>query len=113
MIRHPRKKLDAHLAWIRTLPSLVRGEGPVQAAHVRYAEIRYGKRLTGMGEKPDDCWTVPLAAEVHRIQHTGSEREFWAKHGIDPLLIAALLWVNTGDDIAAESIIANARSTGR
>lgn len=109
MIRHPRKKAYAHLAWIRTLPSLVYDERIVEAAHIRYADILIGKRLTGMGEKPDDIWVVPLGVAAHRAQHSGSERAFWQRHGINPLIIAALLFVHSGDQAAGETIIRNAR----
>lgn len=115
MNRHPRRTSDKHLAFIRTLPSLVypHDPSPIEAAHVRYFEARYGKRLTGKAEKPDDCWAVPLGAAAHREQHSGSERAFWSRHDIDPLLVAALLWANTGDEQACRMIIANARSIGR
>lgn len=110
MSRHPRKKLDAHLAWIRTLPSLVRGLGPVEAAHIRYADAAYAKRLTGMAEKPHDMWTVPLAADAHREQHSGSERAFWQRQHINPLVVAAFLWLHSGDDEAGALIIQNSRA---
>jgi hypothetical protein len=29
---------------------------------------------------------------MHREQHAGSEREFWASHTIDPHLVALALW---------------------
>ncbi len=109
-MRHPRRKSEKHLAWLRTLPSLVRGEGPVEAAHIRYADFQRGKRQTGMGEKPDDMWAVPLAASAHRQQHSTSERRFWEAHGIDPILIAAFLWLHSGDNEAGRTIIANARA---
>jgi hypothetical protein len=93
--RHPRRKSEKHLAFIRSLPSLVYNDGTCEAAHIRYAEIMIGKRLTGMAEKPDDMWTVPLSSPAHREQHSMSERAFWARHGINPLIIAALLWTQS------------------
>ena len=110
MLRHPRKKLDAHLEFIRTLPSVIHGHGHVEAAHIRMGSPLYGKRLTGMAEKPDDMWVVPLASSVHLEQHRGSERNFWVKHGINPLILAALLWLHSGDEDAATTVIRNARS---
>lgn len=101
----PRVTASAHLAWVRTLPSLVPGSGPVEAAHVRYADRRYAKPITGMGQKPDDKWTVPLAHDVHMDQHASGERKWWADHGIDPLFVAALLWVHSGDEEAARIIM--------
>ncbi|TJW14332.1 MAG: DUF968 domain-containing protein [Mesorhizobium sp.] len=110
--KRPRKEDGAHLKWIRTLPCVVSGKRPVDAAHVRYADDAYGKRPTGGGEKPDDRWTVPLHRTLHTegpdAQHSGSERAFWAKHGIDPLRVALALYNVTGDDEQGELIIRNA-----
>lgn len=108
--RHPREKAAAHLAWLRTLPSLVPGLGPVEAAHIRYADLRYFKPITGMAEKPDDKFAVPLAAAAHRDQHAHGEREWWRNHGIDPCLIAALLWLHSGNYDAGVHIIRTARA---
>lgn len=110
MNRHPRKKIEAHLAWLRTLPSLVRGEGPVEAAHVRFAAIDLGKRYTGMAERPDDNWAVPLAASAHRKQHSMNERKFWMLEDIHPLFVASFLWACSGDDASGIQIITTARS---
>lgn len=111
--RQPRVQDRAHLAWIRTLPSVVPGREPVEAAHVRYADDRYGKRSVGTSLKPSDRWVVPLAADQHRRQHSMNEREFWESVGIDPVVIAALLYVHHGDDGAAHQVIRNARLISR
>jgi hypothetical protein len=104
--RRPRIEKPAHLAFIRTLPSLVPGSGPVEAAHIRYGDLTYGKDITGMGQKPSDCWTVPLAHDVHMEQHHfGNERDWWAQYGIDPLFVAALLWLHSGDHEAARTVM--------
>ena len=110
--RQPRQHAEAHLAWIRTLPSIVPGLEKVEAAHVRYQDPRYAKPSVGMAEKPDDKWVVPLAADQHRRQHSMSERSFWKERGIDPVFAAALLWVHTGNDEAAKQIIRNAKIVG-
>ena len=107
--RRPREHDDKHLAFIRTLPCVLTGKRPVEAAHVRYADPAYGKRETGKSEKPHDKWTVPLSPEKHREQHDMNEREFWARHGVDPLRVAAALWASTGDDETAEVILREAR----
>lgn len=108
--RRPRVECARHLVFVRQLPSLVRGTGPVEAAHIRYGELRYGKDPTGMGEKPSDKWVVPLAHNVHMDQHqSGGERDWWFAQGIDPILVAALLWASTGDFEAAERVISMAR----
>jgi hypothetical protein len=108
--RRPRQERASHLAFIRDLPSLVPGHGPVEAAHIRYADALFAKPIAGMQQKPSDCWTVPLAHAVHMSQHAaGNERQWWADEGIDPLIIAALLWLHSGDEEAGTTIIRNAR----
>lgn len=99
---------DAHLKWLRTLPCVISGERPVDAAHVKYADPVYGKRAVGMQEKPDDRWCLPLARRLHDDQHKGNEREFWARHGLDPLRIALALHACSGDDEQAEVILREA-----
>ncbi len=93
---------EKHLAFIRILPCLVTGSRYcVEAAHIRYSDSLWGKINPGIGRKPDDKWVVPLSAEMHRLgkeaQHNGNEREFWERHGIDPLPIARALWTVSGD----------------
>lgn len=111
--KRARKEEANHLAFIRELPCVICGEMPVHAAHIRYGAPHLGKRETGMGEKPDDRWTVPLAPRFHTdgpdAQHAGSERAFWERHGIDPLQIAMALWGISGDHDAARVILHNAR----
>ena len=82
----------------------------VEAAHIRFSDALYAKGIPGMQAKPSDAWTVPLAHDVHMAQHAfGDERLWWSERGINPLRIAALLFVHSGDDEAARIIIANAR----
>ena len=104
-----RQKSDGHLAFLRTLPCIVTGSRPVEAAHVRYGDARYGKYETGGGEKPHDRFAVPLSPEEHRKQHSMNERDYWTLAGIDPLHIASMLWINTGDEDACEQIIRQCR----
>lgn len=106
--RRPREHDDSHLRWLRTLPCVITGERPVEAAHIRYGSAVYGKRETGGAEKPADKWCVPLSIAKHREQHTMDEREFWARHGLDPLRIALALHANTGDDEQALVILREA-----
>lgn len=108
--KRPRVEDGAHLKFIRGLPCIVTGKRDrIEAAHIRYGEITYGKRETGSGQKPDDRWTIPLHADEHRLQHTMNEREYWNQKGIDPLKIAMLLYANTGDEEACEIVIREAR----
>ncbi len=89
-----RQEDAAHLGLIRKLPCLITGERErVEAAHIRMSDAAMGKRNAGIGQKPDDCWVVPLAASKHREQHAdGNEAWFWERHGINPLLVAQQLY---------------------
>lgn len=114
--KRPRIHHDDYLVFVRSLPCVVCGSlTNVQAAHIRYANLYAGKAMTG-ARKPDDVWVVPLCAEHHVFgkdaQHAGpSERGWWNGHNIDPLYVAALLWVHfTHDDrIAAQQVALHAR----
>lgn len=110
MIKQPRQKNEAHLAYIRQLPCVVCGNNiETEAAHVRYQELRAGKQMPGLGRKPDDAWAVPLCSQHHRDQHTMDERKFWRVAGIDPLPVAAFLWIATGNHELGEQIVRAAR----
>lgn len=70
--------------------------------------MRAAKRPTGMGEKPDDRWALPLCGKHHRMQHHEGERGFWKDRGKDPIFVALALQANAGDVTAGEQIIAAA-----
>lgn len=114
--RSPRRRAEAHLAFIRTLPCVVCGKcGETEAAHVRYGDRMAGKRPTGMQEKPDDRFTVPLCAQHHRLQsdaqHNSNERQWWARIGIDPLILALALFGVSGDWESGAGIVRDHRLT--
>lgn len=114
-IRRPRVQSPKHLAFIRQLPCIITwNHHGVEAAHIRYADLPLGKLPTGMGEKPSDCWTIPLHATVHRTdknaQHNMNERSFWSGHNINPCVVALALWRCSGDIELGEMIIREARS---
>jgi hypothetical protein len=97
------KKSPTWRAWIRTLPCcLCLDVTTVECAHVRYAEPRVGKPITGMGTKSGDDFVVPLCGRHHRAQHDfGNEREWWEALGIDPVYLAlALKYVGQDPDKA-------------
>ncbi|MEF2073537.1 hypothetical protein [Consotaella aegiceratis] len=100
---------EQHLAFIRSLPSIISGLYGCEAAHVRYGDPRYRKKRTGRGQKPDDCWCVPLTPEEHRDQHAENEALWWVKQGIDPLAIAQRLYAVSGDEESSTTIILEAR----
>lgn len=99
--REPRVRDAMHLASVRSKPCCVCGSvRNVEAAHIRMACLVIGKRETGMAEKPDDKWSVPLCAYHHRTgilsQHNIGEEQFWTDHGRNPFEIAASLWIGSG-----------------
>jgi hypothetical protein len=101
--RRPRQRSGLHLKWIRTLPCAICGkQGAIHAAHLRAAAPRYGKLATGIGQKPDDSWTIPLCLEHHILgeaaQHQDQEFAFWKQHDIDPFVLALAFWRASGDD---------------
>lgn len=104
MGRKPRLVEPSHLDAVRALPCLKCGlEGFSEAAHLRLNCAALGKR-TGIGEKPDDRWTVPLCANCHRIdpdsQHKIGEIAFWRAVGINPLRAAQALHRASPDLVA-------------
>ena len=107
--KRPRERQEGHLAFVRSLPCLICG-GASEAAHVRYGDLRYGKRGTGKGEKPSDMYTVPLCRADHLEQHGSYEDIWWQMREIDPIRVALSLWSISGDEEAALEIIRRART---
>lgn len=111
-------KSAPHLDFIRSLPSVLSGRSPCEAAHINFADRRYGKPERGKGTKADDCWTLPLTAAEHRdgpnAQHrTGNEERWWTEQGIDACALAARLWAVSGDFEAGTLIVETARVQAR
>lgn len=109
-----RHRSEKHLSWIRGLPCVVcRNNTATEAAHVRLADGRVGKPITGIGIKPDDCWVVPLCHTHHAQQHEKGEIGFWFNYAIDPIIIALALWQASGDQMRGERIISRVRDLSR
>lgn len=114
--KRPRREAGSHLAFIRKLPCCICGSyAKVQPAHLRMSSAVHGKFNSGVGAKPDDAWVTPLCEPHHLTlpdaQHViGDEAAFWAKHRIDPFLLALSLWRVTGREDEAEQIISETRS---
>ena len=106
-----RLKDDRHLAFIRTLPSVISGVYGVEACHLRYGDPLYRKKHTGSAQKPDDCWVVPMTPAEHSDQHSNNEAAWWKAQGIDPLALARDLYAVTGNSEAATAIILKARKS--
>ena len=96
-----RKRNKSHMAFIACLPCVTCGSSPVEVAHVRFADTKWNKPITGLGQKPHDRWTIPLCHTCHRTgtdaQHRANEREWWSDKGIDVLWLCDALWRNAGD----------------
>jgi cytochrome c553 len=104
--RSPRVHNDAHLDFIRGLPCVSCGNDiETQAAHLRSDNLMYGKTSTGMQQKPDDRWTLPLCGRCHDVQHKGNEKNFWANLGINPWVLALSLHAATGNHELAQEVI--------
>lgn len=106
--RRPRVKDEKYLAWIRSYSCLLcENNVEVEACHVRLEDPLVDKRETGMGEKPDDRWTLPLCGYHHRDQHRGGEQQFWNRHRVNPISACLALQVAYRDDNreAADRII--------
>lgn len=89
--RQPRVKNPRHLDFIRSQQCCICGGIDTEAAHIRSGSLGWGKRSTGMQEKPDDKWVVPLCNKHHREQHSMNEIAFWEKYRIDPFMLAITL----------------------
>lgn len=100
--RRPRLLDAGFLAFVRTKPCANPScrHVPAEAAHIRMGNIDIGKPSTGMQEKPDDRWAVPLCAWCHReapnAQHKMNEGKFWKAVGVDPFQLAAKLYEEYG-----------------
>lgn len=113
--RRPRVEKSAHLRSIRLLPCISCFTRPAQAAHLRVGSRKYGKRETGIAEKPSDRWTLPLCEACHLTgplaQHKVGETEFYRRIHIDPFATALALWAAEGDLQLMEQIVAETRRT--
>ena len=99
---------QSHIDFIKKLPSLISGRTPCDPCHIRTGSPSYRKKRTGGGQRPDDCWTLPLTRAEHDAQHDMNEMAFWRSHGIeDPFAIALELYQVSGDLTAGKKIIRN------
>lgn len=81
-----------HLAFIRTLPCIIRGSvGDVEAAHIRSGSDG------GMGMKPSDSYVVPLHFYEHKIQHDQGEKAFFGERLPHVISLSQSLYENTGN----------------
>jgi hypothetical protein len=114
MLKTPRAHNKQHRRWIASLPCCVTGRtgDDIHPHHIRYPDLKWGKRPLGKGETADDCWLVPLHWEVHdRFHRINDGPTEWAKIGIDPLWLAMALWRVSGNTELAEQILREWRPT--
>lgn len=96
---------------VARLPSVISGRRPVEVCHVRYGDPRR-KPPTGLGQRPDDKWVLPLTPDEHRLsrdaQHAHNERFWWERHKIDPISVCEKLyavWEQTASPMEAEAMM--------
>jgi hypothetical protein len=87
----PRRIRDRdHIGHVIKQPCLVCGRRPSDPHHLRFAQWR------ALGRKVSDEFTVPLCRTHHReIHRCGNEESWWQHTGIDPLMAARALWLET------------------
>ena len=67
---------------------------------------RIAKFNSGISQKPDDRFCLPLCGKHHREQHQiGDEKKFWKSYRTDPILLALAIYSISGDAEEAERII--------
>ncbi len=115
--KKPRIEDKAYLNCIRQCDCLTCGVGGrSEAAHIRYPDLNFDKFATGMQEKPDDMWTLPLCAYCHRTgknaQHNQNERKFWQHHNINPVALAVKLYALNFNVGEMQSLINKTRLLG-
>lgn len=106
----PRVKTRSHLDFVKGLPCVCCAtKGLLRMAddpmHIRAGSDLHGKEPAGGGQTSDDRWSLPGCRRHHVQQHAGNELVFWDSFGIDPFLLALVLWGLTGDDYAAVEAI--------
>ncbi len=110
-MRTARRHDNNHLDFIRSMPCIrCLDNTTTEAAHIRRADARIAKPITGIGIKPDDRFVLPLCGKDHRRQHAIGEKAFWV--GCDPELWALALYSISGDNEAGEKIVQAAFRSG-
>jgi len=90
-LSEPRRVRDReHVRYVAQQSCLICGRRPSDAHHLRFAQSR------ALGRKASDEFTVPLCRGHHREVHRSTdEAKWWEKAGIDPILNARALWLQT------------------
>jgi len=87
----PRRVRDRnHVKSVAKQPCLICGRRPSDAHHLRFAQSR------ALSRKVSDEFTVPLCRGHHReVHHCGDEADWWRTAGVDPIVNARTLWLQT------------------
>jgi hypothetical protein len=87
----PRRIRDRdHVRFVAKQPCLICGRKPADPHHLSFAQHR------ALGRKVSDEFTVPLCRGHHREVHrSGNEAAWWTKAGVDPIVTARALWLET------------------
>ena len=87
----PRRVRDRnHVKAVAQHPCLICDRRPADAHHLRFAQSR------ALGRKVSDEYTVPLCRGHHReVHHCGDEAAWWRNAGVDPVIAARALWLET------------------
>jgi hypothetical protein len=85
-----RRRDREHIRFVAKQACLICGRRPSDAHHVRFAQSG------ALGRKVSDEFTVPLCRGHHREVHRfGKEAKWWDHAGIDPMITARKLWLET------------------
>lgn len=98
--RQERQEDPAYLRWLRArcciAGAIARSpcDGPIDPAHIRFADPTAGRMNPGLGRKPDDRWCLPVCRRHHEAQHlAGNEARWWAQEvGVDPSDVARSMY---------------------
>jgi len=95
----PRRVRDReHIRFVAAQPCLVCGRRPADPHHLRFAQPR------ALSLKVSDEFTVPLCRGHHRELHRcGDEGRWWSKAGLDPLMTARAMWLQSHPLLAGHS----------
>jgi ERF superfamily len=87
----PRRIRDReHVKFVAKQPCLICGRVPSDPHHLRFAQH------PALGRKVSDEFTVPLCRGHHREAHrSGDEAAWWNNTGVDPIVTARALWLET------------------
>ena len=93
----PRRIRDRdHVRYVAKQPCLICGRRPSDPHHLRFAQNR------ALGRKVSDEFVVPLCRGHHREVHRcGDEAAWWSKVGVNPMVAARTLWLETHRQLAA------------